>query len=76
VATITPTSKTAAKVTVGLRQVLKGSALGSVDGTDSLVAFSTKRYAASPLVVQGAGAGTAVTAAGVVTDLLELARGG
>ncbi|MEM1181759.1 MAG: bifunctional aspartate kinase/homoserine dehydrogenase I [Acidobacteriota bacterium] len=39
-------------------------------GPDNLVAFSTRRYAVSPLVVRGPGAGPAVTAAGLFADVL------
>jgi aspartokinase/homoserine dehydrogenase 1 len=42
-------------------------------GPQALVAFTTER-APVPLVVQGAGAGGAVTAAGVLADILGLAR--
>jgi len=37
------------------------------------VAFTTERYP-SPLVIQGAGAGAAVTAMGVFGDLLRVVR--
>jgi aspartokinase/homoserine dehydrogenase 1 len=37
------------------------------------VQFTTKRYHANPLVVQGPGAGPDVTAAGVFSDLLRVA---
>jgi len=39
-------------------------------GTEAFVAFTTGRYNAYPLVVQGAGAGGQVTAAGVLADVL------
>jgi aspartokinase/homoserine dehydrogenase 1 len=42
--------------------------------TEAFVAFSTERYAELPLVVQGAGAGGAVTAAGVLADVLQIAQ--
>lgn len=42
--------------------------------TDNLVQFSTARYADNPLVVQGPGAGPAVTAAGIFGDVLAIAR--
>jgi aspartokinase/homoserine dehydrogenase 1 len=42
--------------------------------TDNIVRFVTGRYSDNPLVVQGPGAGPAVTAAGVFADLLRLAR--
>jgi len=44
-------------------------------GAESFVAFYTDRYADQPLVVRGAGAGGAVTAAGVLADVLAVAGG-
>lgn len=41
--------------------------------TDNVVQFTTDRYQENPLVVQGPGAGPAVTAAGVFADLLRVA---
>ncbi len=41
--------------------------------TDNVVAFTTDRYCDNPLIVQGPGAGPAVTAAGVFADLLRVA---
>jgi aspartokinase/homoserine dehydrogenase 1 len=43
-------------------------------GTEAFVAFTTERYREYPLVVQGAGAGGAVTAAGVLADVLALSQ--
>jgi len=42
-------------------------------GTEAFVAFTTDRYQEHPLLVQGAGAGGAVTAAGVLADILKVA---
>lgn len=42
-------------------------------GTEAFVAFTTERYRDYPLLVQGAGAGGEVTAAGVLTDILKVA---
>ncbi len=42
-------------------------------GTDCFVAIRTRRYRASPMVVQGAGAGAELTASGVLADVLRLA---
>ncbi|KAF9813246.1 hypothetical protein IEO21_05681 [Rhodonia placenta] len=44
----------------------------ALGGSDNIVMFHTERYGARPLVVQGAGAGAAVTAMGVMSDLLKL----
>jgi aspartokinase/homoserine dehydrogenase 1 len=43
-------------------------------GSEAFVAFTTERYSDYPLVVQGAGAGGAVTAAGVLADVLKVAQ--
>jgi aspartokinase/homoserine dehydrogenase 1 len=44
-----------------------------LSATDNVFAFTTERYAQQPLLVQGPGAGPAVTAGGVFADLLRLA---
>jgi homoserine dehydrogenase len=44
----------------------------SLSGSDNIIAFHTERYGARPLIVQGAGAGAAVTAMGVLSDLFKL----
>lgn len=41
-------------------------------GSDNLVEIYTSWYKSSPLVLRGAGAGTGTTAAGVLSDILEL----
>ncbi len=45
----------------------------NINLTDNIVRFQSARYSENPLVVQGPGAGPAVTAAGVFADLLRLA---
>ena len=62
------------EIRVGVASVPTDSALGRLGGSDNLVEITTHRYAASPIVVQGPGAGPAVTAAGVLADLLAVAR--
>jgi bifunctional aspartokinase / homoserine dehydrogenase 1 len=66
-------SVTRRKVEVGLRVVGATSPFAALKGTDNLVAFTTMRYRENPLVITGPGAGPAVTAAGVLNDLLQLA---
>ncbi|CAG7849865.1 Probable homoserine dehydrogenase Short=HDH [Serendipita indica DSM 11827] len=44
----------------------------SLQGSDNIIAFHTKRYSPRPMIVQGAGAGAAVTAMGIMSDLLKL----
>jgi homoserine dehydrogenase len=58
---------------VGPTLVAAASPLGQLSGTDNLVEFTTRWYTPNPLVVQGRGAGTDVTAAGVLSDIIELA---
>ncbi|MGH7720537.1 MAG: aspartate kinase, partial [Gemmatimonadaceae bacterium] len=57
---------------VGVVAVGAATALGTLNGTDNQFSFTTKRYRATPLVITGPGAGPAVTAAGVLNDVLEL----
>jgi homoserine dehydrogenase len=59
---------------VGLEEVPLDSPLGRLQGTDNLIAFHTEVYRPTPLVLQGRGAGAAGTAAGVVADIVALAR--
>lgn len=44
-----------------------------IRSTDNIVQYTTRRYSENPLVVQGPGAGPAVTAGGIFGDLLRLA---
>ncbi len=46
--------------------------LAATKGSDNIIAFTTDRYQHTPLVVQGPGAGAAVTAMGVFSDILKL----
>ena len=63
-----------AKLEVKLVSVPASSALGGLKGSDSIFEIYTKSYGENPLVVQGAGAGAAVTARGVFGDILRLAE--
>lgn len=60
------------RVVVGLRAVPLAHPLAGLRGTDNQVVFTTRRYREYPLVITGPGAGPAVTAAGVLNDLLHL----
>ena len=57
-----------------LVSVPKESALGQVKGSDSIIEIYTESYGEHPLVIQGAGAGAAVTARGVFGDILRIAE--
>ncbi len=57
---------------VKLTAVDRNSALGQLKGSDSIFEIYTESYGEHPIVVQGAGAGAAVTARGVFGDILRL----
>jgi len=56
----------------GLKEFPRQHPVASAKGSDNVIAFTTKRYATTPLVVQGPGAGADVTAMGVFSDILKL----
>jgi len=64
----------AGSASVGLEKVSQDNAFSNIDLTDNIVQFASTRYSANPLVVQGPGAGPAVTAGGIFSDLLKLAN--
>jgi len=57
---------------VGPTAVAKDSPLGRLSGTDNLVELYSRWYNPNPLVIQGRGAGVEATAAGVLSDIVEL----
>lgn len=61
------------KISVGLMAVKADSPLGRLQGTENMMELHTAVFGMSPLVVQGAGAGGAVTAVGILADMVELA---
>mgnify|MGYP006272680107 CR=1 FL=1 len=58
--------------TVGLVELEQSHAFAHMNLTDNVVRFISSRYDRNPLVVQGPGAGPAVTAGGVFADLLRV----
>lgn len=61
-------------IRVGLAPVPESSAFASLVGPENRVNVSTGRYASYPLGISGPGAGPEVTAAGVLSDLIDLAE--
>lgn len=57
---------------VKLVKASKQSPLGNLSGADSIFEIFTETYGDRPMVIQGAGAGAAVTARGVYSDLLRI----
>lgn len=64
--------ETGAILTVNLTSVPKNSMLGALKGSDSIFEIYTESYGDNPIVIQGAGAGAAVTARGVFGDILRI----
>jgi homoserine dehydrogenase len=62
-------------IAVGLRAIGKETVLGALQGPENIISFRTSRYDTYHLNVTGPGAGAAVTAAGVIVDVLALASG-
>jgi homoserine dehydrogenase len=58
----------------GLDEVDPASRLAVVGATDSIVIFETDHFRANPLVISGRGGGPEITAAGVLGDIVSLAR--
>jgi len=61
---------------VKLVSVPSDTALGGLKGSDSFFEIYTESYGDRPIVIQGAGAGSAVTARGVFGDILRLSDKG
>ena len=61
------------KASTGLTTVPADHPFFNIEGTDNIVLLTTDRYAERPLIIQGAGAGAAVTAMGVFGDLIRIA---
>ncbi|MGQ0507814.1 MAG: hypothetical protein ACT4TC_21130 [Myxococcaceae bacterium] len=59
---------------VGPIAVEAGHAAATLRGAEAFIAFQTDRCADYPLIVRGAGAGGAVTAAGVLAEILRYAE--
>jgi len=72
VATIAPEGT----LEVGMRAIGTDTVLGALQGPENIVSIRTERYDTYPCVISGPGAGAAVTAAGILADVLALARSG
>jgi len=57
---------------ISLESVDDKSPFFNLSGSDNMIAFYTERYNKSPLIVQGPGAGADVTAAGVLSEIINI----
>ena len=62
------------EATVGVVELEGKHPFANIALTDNVVRFATSRYCDNPLIVQGPGAGPAVTAGGIFADLLRLSN--
>lgn len=62
------------QIKVGIQSVPSDSPLGGLKGADNLIQVFTHYYSSSPIVIQGPGAGKKVTAAGVLSDIIEISK--
>lgn len=62
------------EITIGVKEVSRKSPLGQLKGTDNLIRIHSRRYRESPIIIQGPGAGKEVTAAGVLSDIIKVAK--
>ncbi|RJS25026.1 bifunctional aspartate kinase/homoserine dehydrogenase I [Corallococcus sp. H22C18031201] len=61
-------------IRVGPTVVEAGQPAADLRGAESLISFTTTRHSDYPLTVRGAGAGGAVTASGVLADILRISQ--
>jgi len=62
------------KACIGLQEVDVAHPFFNLQGSDNIITLYTERYSAQPMVIKGAGAGAAVTAAGVFGDIIRVAN--
>lgn len=62
------------RITIGVESLPVNSPLGQLKGTDNMLRIFSSRYAETPMIIQGAGAGREVTAAGVLNDILKITK--
>ncbi len=68
-------SEAGARLRVGPVEVEASHRAAQLQGVEAYVAFTTDRHQEFPLVVQGAGVGGALTAGGVLAEILSVAAG-
>lgn len=62
------------KASVGIEVIHKDHPFYHLPGSDNIVLLYSARYPTSPMVIQGAGAGAAVTASGIFADIIRAAK--
>lgn len=62
------------KAKISLQAVGQNSPFYSLQMSDNMIVFTTKRYNTRPLIVRGPGAGAEVTAGGVFSDIITIGK--
>ena len=62
------------KGSVGLREMDASHPFYNLEGSNNIILLTTERYREYPMLIQGYGAGAAVTAAGVFADIMRVAN--
>ena len=62
------------KTSVALKEVPYGHPFYGLEGSNNIVMLTTERYKEYPMLIQGYGAGAAVTAAGVFANIMSIAN--
>jgi len=62
------------KTSVALKEVPQGHPFYGLEGSNNIVLLTTERYKEYPMLIQGYGAGAAVTAAGVFANIMSIAN--
>ena len=62
------------KTNVALKEVPYGHPFYGLEGSNNIVMLTTERYKEYPMLIQGYGAGAAVTAAGVFANIMSIAN--
>lgn len=57
---------------VGLREISSSHPAFELKGSSNIILITTERYCEEPMVIRGYGAGAAVTAAGVFSDIIRI----
>lgn len=62
------------KGSVGLKEIAASHPFYNIEGSNNIILLTTERYREYPMLIQGYGAGAAVTAAGVFADIMRVAN--
>jgi len=59
---------------ISLQSVDPSSPFYGLNGSDNMISFTTERYSSTSLVIRGPGAGAEVTAAGVLSEIINMGK--